>query len=489
MPRPCTASTISLANGFCTANSLPTLLPSARVRLLSKYTGYKHCHHILHRTLRKNPPKVVSGSGNWLTLDNGQEIFDATGGAAVACLGHGDQRVKDAISRQMDQVSFAYSLFFSTANGETLGNELISSTNGEMAKALIMSSGSEAAEAAMKLARQYFLECSPPQPNRTRFIAREQSYHGTTLGSLSLGGHVERRAAYEPMMLGNISKVSSCNAYRGMLKGETTEDYVTRLALELDEEFQRVGPDSVCAFVSEPVVGAALGCVPAVPGYFKAMKAVCDKYGALLVFDEVMSGMGRTGTIHAWQQEDVVPDIQTIGKGLGAGFVPIAGVLMNQRIVDALDKGTGSFSHGQTYQGHPVACAAAAEVQRIVREDKLMENARSMGDYLSDSLKERLGNHPHVGDIRGRGLFWGVEFVRDKSTKTPFDPKDGVANGIHERGMQAEYSITILPGTGTVDGRSGDHILLAPAYNVTKADIDLVVDKTARAVEDFFASR
>ncbi|KAH7044480.1 pyridoxal phosphate-dependent transferase [Macrophomina phaseolina] len=441
----------------------------------------------LHRSLRTLPLKVVGASGNYLTLSNGQQIFDATGGAAVSCLGHGDKRVQEAVMRQMNEAAYCHSLFFSTSAAEALGNELIAGTDGEMAKAFIVSSGSEAIEAAMKLARQYHLETTPPQPGRINFIARKESYHGTTLGSLSLGGHVARRALFEPMLLQNISRVSPCNAYRGKKEGESDEDYVVRLAKELDDEFQRLGPESVIAFVAEPVVGAALGCVPSVPGYFKAVKAICDKYGALLIMDEIMSGMGRTGTLHAWQQEGVVPDIQTIGKGLGGGYAPVAGLLINHRVVNALYKGTGSFSHGQTYQGHPMACAAAAEVQRIIREDKLCENAMAMGKYLEELLKNSLADHPNVGDIRGRGLFWGIEFVKDKSTKEPFDPKVGVAMGIHEKGMAPEYSISIYPGTGTADGKLGDHVLLAPAYNVTRVDVEKIVDLTAKVINHFFA--
>ncbi len=265
-------------------------------------------------------------------------------------------------------------------------------------------------EAAIKMSRQYFLELSPPQPQRIRFIARKESYHGTTLGALSVSGHLARRGLYEPMLIpSNItSRVSACNAYRGLRKGESTSAYVERLAQELDDEFKRVGADTVCAFLAEPVVGAALGCVPAVPGYFRAMKTVCDKYGALLVLDEVMCGMGRSGTQHAWEQENVVPDLQTIGKGLGGGYAAIAAVLVGHKVVRALEKGSGAFAHGQTYQGHPVACAAALEVQRIVTKQRLVENVAERGAYLGRSLRGRLGGHPHVGDIRGKGLFWGV---------------------------------------------------------------------------------
>lgn len=381
--------------------------------------------NILHRSLTSDPLKVVSAQGNYLHLSNGQKILDATGGAAVSCLGHGDSRVAAAIAKQQAEVSYCHSLFYTTSASEALGKILIEGTEGKMAKAFIVSSGSEAMEAAMKMARQYFLELKPSQ-NRWRFIARKESYHGTTLGSLSMGGHVARRALFQPLLLDNISRVAPCNAYRFLLDGETEEKYVERLASELDEEFQRVGPETVCAFVAEPIVGAvsihlihsynypsvnqaqALGCVPAVPGYFKAMKAVCDKYGALLIMDEIMSGMGRGGTLHAWQHEGVVPDLQTIGKGLGGGYAPVAGLLLGHRVVNALQDGSGAFSHGQTYQGHPIACAAAAEVQRIIRDDGLIANVAKMGSLLGQLLEEKLGQHPHVGNIRGRGLFWGV---------------------------------------------------------------------------------
>lgn len=363
---------------------------------------------VLHRSLHQAPLQVAQASGNYITLSNGQRILDATGGAAVACIGHGDPRVNTAVAKQMSQFSYAHSLLFSSSSCEELAKLLTDSTDGHMTKAFIVSSGSEAMEAAMKLARQYFLELPEPEPRRVNFIARKESYHGTTLGALSMSGHVARRKLFEPMLMQNISRVSWCNAYRGMLDGESVEQYVSRLQQELEDEFQQLGPGTVCAFVAEPVVGAALGCVPSIKGYFRAMKGVCDKHGALLILDEVMCGMGRTGTLHAWQQEDVVPDIQTIGKGLGGGYAPIAGLLINKRVVDVLDKGTGAFAHGQTYQGHPVVCAAALEVQKIIRDEQLLFNVQAKGELLPMLLRKNLAGHPHVGDIRGRGLFWGV---------------------------------------------------------------------------------
>ncbi len=355
-------------------------------------------------------------------------------------------RVKRAISLQMDDVSYCHSLFYGTSAAEELAQTLLASTFGAMAKVFVISSGSEAIEAALKLARQYHIEKKPSEPKRCYIIGRQQSYHGTTLGALAVGGHVARRALYEPMLSSTNSRVSPCYTYRGKESiVETDASYVLRLQAELDAEFQRVGPGKVAAFIAEPVVGAALGCVPAVNGYFKAMKQVCDKYGALLIMDEIMSGCGRCGPeptkaypkpLHMWQDPiiGVVPDIMTMGKGLGGGYQPVAAVLANHKVVNALYNGTGAFSHGQTYQGHPVASRAALEVQRIIQDDDLIANVRRQGTYLGKLLQQKIGSHWAIGDIRGKGLFWGIEFVKDKSTKAAFDPSEGIAMGIHELG-------------------------------------------------------
>ena len=354
--------------------------------------------------------------------------------------------IRNAVFEQMEDVSYCHSLFYATTATEDLANLLIDSTGGEMSRVFVVSSGSEAIEAALKLARQYHTEKKPSEKQRTHFIARHQSYHGTTLGSLAVGGHVARRALYEPMLSTANSRVSPCYAYRGMESDtESVSSYVERLEADLDAEFQRVGPENVAAFIAEPVVGAALGCVPAVEGYFKAVRRVCDKYGALLILDEIMSGCGRIGPepterypspLHAWQDPmvGIVPDIMTMGKGLGGGYMPVACTLANHKVIDVLYRGTGAFMHGQTYQGHPVACRAAAEVQRIIREDDLVTNVRKQGKLLGKLLKEKVGNHWAIGDIRGQGLFWGIEFVVDKSTKEPFEPSEAVAMSIHEMG-------------------------------------------------------
>ncbi|KAL2275682.1 hypothetical protein FJTKL_01645 [Diaporthe vaccinii] len=388
---------------------------------------------------------------------------------------------------QIQKLSYCVSTFFKTSIVEQAGRAMVDTTDGQMTRAYIVGSGSEAMEAAVKLARQYFLEKETPEPARVRFISRQQSYHGTTLGSLAMGGHVARRAKFEPMLTDVVSKVSPCYAYRGKEQGETDESYVQRLALELDQEFQRVGPETVCAFVAEPVVGAALGCVPAVPGYFKAMKEVCRKNGALLIMDEVMCGMGRTGMHHAWQHEGVVPDIQTVGKGLSGGYQPVAGVLIHKNVVDTLEKGSAAFMHGHTYQAHAVGCAAVVAVQRIIQEGNLIANVRAMGELLGKSLQARLGSHKHVANIRGRGLFWAVEFVQDKATKTPFPSEAGVSMEISELGLTEPYCMLVYPGAGTVDGVNGDHIIIAPPYTVTSEDIEFIVLGVSRLVEDYFS--
>lgn len=340
-------------------------------------------------------------------------------------------------------------------------------------------------EAAIKLSRQYFLEADK-NTKRVNFIAREGSYHGNTIGALAMSGHVARRAYYIPFLMDNVHHISACNPYRQREVGESDESFVARKAAELEAKFQELGPDTVAAFVCEPVVGAALGCVGAVPGYLKAMRDVCHKHGALFILDEVMCGMGRTGTLHAWQAEHVVPDIQTVGKGLGGGYQPVAAVFIGDKIVKTLSNGTGQFVHGQTYQGMPVQAAASLEVQRILREENLLENVRIQGAYLETLLNSYLRHHPNVGDIRGKGLFWGIEFVKDKETKSPFDPKLAVASRVQKLALSEPYNMTVYPGTGCADGMAGDHIILAPAYIITKKEIERIAQTITEVIRSVF---
>jgi len=433
---------------------------------------------VLHRS-GAIPPIAVRGEGIYLYTEDGSSIIDASGGAAVACLGHGNHRIAEAIGRQAAAMAYAHTGTFSNQPAEDLADFLLQDEPGGLSRAWFCSSGSEGNEAAIKLARQYFLEIG--QPQRTRTIARRQSYHGTTLGALAAGGNMMRRVHYEPILSQAHSLVSPCFAYRFKAPDETDAQYVDRLTEELDAEFRRLGPDTVMAFLAEPVVGATTGCVTALPGYFQRVRTICDRYGALLILDEVMCGMGRTGTLHAWEQDDVTPDIQVIGKGLGGGYQPIGGILIADRIVQALAEGSGGFLHGQTYQAHPVACAAALEVQRIIRDDNLLANVQAMGRRLEAALHERFGNHRHVGDIRGRGLFWALEFVADRAAKAPFDPGLKLHERVNAEGIAR--GLATYPMGGTIDGRHGDHVIVAPPYITTAADIDRIVERLGDAVD------
>ena len=435
--------------------------------------------HLVHRSLRADPPVAVSGQGIWLHDASGRAVIDGSGGAAVACLGHGHPRVLAAMRAQMEKLCYAHTSLFSCESAEALADRLVGHAPGGLTHAYFVSSGSEGAEAALKMARQYFLEIG--QPRRSRVIARRQSYHGNTLGALAAGGNAMRRAPYAPLLSEAFSHVSPCYPYRERGAGESDADYVARLAEELEAEFQRLGPDTVMAFMAETVVGATLGCVTALPGYFQAMRAVCDRHGALLILDEVMCGMGRTGTLHAWEQEGVVPDIQIIAKGLGGGYQPIGGILVSGRVIAALRDGSGAFKHGHTYQAHPMACAAALAVQEVMAEENLLANVAARGAQLEEALTERLGNHPRIGEIRGRGLFWAVEIVADRATRAPFDP----ALAIHERvrDFALEEGLACYPMNGTIDGKQGDHAILAPPYITTEAEIAMIADRFSRAVQ------
>jgi adenosylmethionine-8-amino-7-oxononanoate aminotransferase len=434
---------------------------------------------ILHRSLRETPPVAAGGHGVWLVTSDGREILDSSGGAAVSCLGHQHPRVLEAMARQAEKLTYAHTSFFTTDVAEELAEELVGHEPGGLGYVYPVSGGSEAIEAALKMARQYFLEIG--QPQRSRFIARRQSYHGNTLGALAAGGNAWRREPYKPLLADAFSHVTPAFAYREKRDEETEDDFVRRLIAELAAEFQRLGPETVVAFVAEPVVGATAGCVTAPEGYFRGVREVCDRHGALLILDEVMCGMGRTGTLHAWEQEGITPDIQVVAKGLGGGYQPIGATLASNRVVDALRDGSGAFQHGHTYLAHPMACAAALAVQRVIREDNLLERVRLMGDLLEQQLTERFGNHRHVGDIRGRGLFRAIEIVADRTTKAPFDP----ALKVHARIKKAALArgLACYPSGGTVDGKSGDHVLLAPPYIASAQDIDMIVDRLGAAVD------
>ena len=440
--------------------------------------------HVLHRRIAHSYPVAASGQGVTIRDNTGKEYIDASGGAAVSCLGHQHPRVLEAMKKQASQLAYAHTAFFSSEPAEALADRLVGHEPGGLAYAYFVSGGSEAIEASIKLARQYFVERGEPQ--RGNFIARRQSYHGNTLGALAAGGNAWRRAPYAPLLSPAFSHVTPAFAYHERREDEQDADFVTRLAAELEAEFQRLGPDTVAAFIAEPVVGATAGCVPAPENYFRRVREICDRHGALLILDEVMCGMGRTGTTHAWEQEGVAPDIQAIAKGLGGGYQPIGAMLARAAIVDTIREGSGAFQHGHTYLGHPLACAAALEVQRIIGDENLLDHVKQRGRELEQRLIERFGNHRHVGDVRGRGLFQAIELVEDRATRTPFDP----ALKLHQKIKATAFDngLACYPAGGTVDGRRGDHVLLAPPYIATSDDIDLIVEKLGTAVDSALRS-
>ena len=432
---------------------------------------------ILHRQIHTKLPIARGGQGVYLIDADGRSYIDASGGAAVSCLGHGHPDVTAALHRQADKLAYAHTSFFTNEPAEALADRLIAGAPQGISHAYFVSGGSEAIEAALKMARQYFVEIG--QPERRNIIARRQSYHGNTLGALATGGNAMRRTQFRPLLI-ETHHIDPCFAYRFQEPGETDESYAARAAQALEDKVRELGPESVMAFVAEPVVGATAGAVPPVKDYFQRIRAICDRYGILLILDEVMCGMGRTGTLHASEQDGIAPDLMTIAKGLGGGYQPIGAVLLSQRIFDAFASGSGLFQHGHTYICHPMACAAALAVQEVIVRDNLLANVRTMGAHLSRRLGERFGNHPHAGDIRGRGLFMGVELVEDRSTKAPFDP----ALRLHARVKREAMArgLLVYPGGGTIDGVRGDHILIAPPFIVDAAAIDAVVERLGDAI-------
>ena len=420
----------------------------------------------------------MRGEGIHLFDQAGKSYIDASGGAAVSCLGHGHPKVVEAIRAQIGKLDFVHTSFFTNEPLEALADALIADAPPGLAKVYVVGSGSEAIEAALKMARQYFVERG--EPRRTRFIARRQSYHGNTLGALAVGGNAARREVYGPLLM-PVEHIAPCYAYRDQAAAESEEAYGLRIADELDAAIRRLGAETVVAFVAETISGATLGCATPVPGYFKRIREICDRHGILLILDEVMCGMGRTGTLHACDAEGIAPDLMTIAKGLGAGHQPIGAVLVSDKVFGAFARGSGAFMHGHTYVGHPVACAAALAVQRAIKEENLLANVRAMGDALRDALIARFGNHPHVGDIRGRGLFQAIELVADRGTKAPFDPARKLNAKIKREAMTR--GLLCYPMGGTVGGRAGDHVLLAPPFIVDRATIGTIVERLGEAVD------
>ncbi len=436
--------------------------------------------HVLHRSMSGHVPTIVAGEGSYLIASDGRRSLDACGGAAVSCLGHSELRVREAIRAQLDRVAYTHTGFFTNEPAEALADYLVSHAPSETGEGRVMylGSGSEAMEAAIKLARQYHLEAG--QPQRTKLIARHFSYHGNTLGALAVGGHAARRAPYDPMLI-DVAYIDPCYAYRYRQPGEDDETFGRRMADQLEAKLIELGPETVAAFIAEPVVGATLGTQPAAAGYFKRIREICDTHGVLFIADEVMSGMGRTGSLYALDQEGIAADLTTMAKGLGGGFQPIAAVLASAKLCDAIIRGSGRLWNGHTYMSHATSCAGALAVLKVIEDDDLLANVRARGGELQQRLTAELGDHPNIGDIRGRGLFWSFEIVADRETRKPFDAKSRIADRIKDTAM--DDGIMCYPSQGCADGINGDHVLIAPAYITTTAEIEEIASRLGRATE------
>ncbi len=433
---------------------------------------------IMHRSLVSTPPVAVAARGIEIVDSQGKGYIDASGGAAVSCLGHGHPAVLEALHAQLDRIAYAHTGFFTTEVAEQLGERLVEDAPEGLDHVYLVSGGSEAVEAALKMARQYFVEIG--QPQRRHVVARRQSYHGNTLGALAAGGNEWRREQFRPLLI-ETHHVDPCFSYRFRREDESEEDYAARAAASLEEKLLELGPETVIAFVAETVVGATAGAVPPVGDYFRRIREICDRHGVLLILDEVMCGMGRTGTLHACEQEGIAPDLMTIAKGLGGGYQPIGAVLVSGAIREAMRAGSGFFQHGHTYMGHTMAAAAGLAVQETIRRDKLLDNVRAMGALLEARLTERFGNHHHVGDIRGRGLFRAIELVEDRASKRPFAASRKVNAAIKRAAMAR--GLMVYPMGGTIDGVNGDHVLVAPPFIVDETDIERIVSRLGDAVD------
>ncbi|RGP80569.1 ornithine aminotransferase [Fusarium longipes] len=438
--------------------------------------------HLMHRSLLTRPEAVKSASGVYINLSSGRKVLDGCAGAAVAIIGHGNTEVQDAMVAQISEVSYVHTLTYTTSSAEDLANYLLKDEPFGLTRAYFVGSGSEAMDSAMKIARQYHVENG--QPERVRFVSRRQAYHGNTIGAMGVSSNLARRVPYEnAILLDNVSYVSPAYEYRTKKDEETEEEYSKRLVDELEAEFQSVGPEKIIAFIAETVGGATAGCITPPAGYLSGVSKVCKKYGILLILDEVMCGVGRCGTFFAFEQDgDVRPDIVTTGKGLGGGYVPIAAALVNRTIIETLKKGTASFNHGHTYQAHPVSCAAALAIQKIIRRDDIVSRCATLGNRLHKSLMDTFQDAEFVGNIRGRGLFWGIEFVQDKKSKAPFDSKIRFGVKVQERAF--ELGLAVYPGTGTADGLVGDHVIVSPPLTITEEEMDVLVDLLRRAYDD-----
>ena len=432
---------------------------------------------IFHKLTRSLPPNAAYGNGSYVYDDQNREYIDACGGAAVSCLGYNHPAIIRAIQKQAEQLIYVHSSFFTSSPAESLAEKLASLAPSALKRVVLMSGGSEGMETSFKLARQYYFERGENQ--RRYFISRQQSYHGATFGALSIGQHYRRRHPFLPL-LSKSHTVATCNPYRYKRADESEQEYGLRIANQLEDKINELGAENVIGFVAETVGGATAGVLPPVKGYFKRIREICDEYDILLILDEVMCGSGRTGSFFACSEEGIEPDLVTLAKGLGAGYQPIAATLCSDSIYSTVDEGSGALIHSYTYMGHTLACAAANAVLETIEKEQLLANVQKMGSYLITQLRNTLNSNPHVGDVRGRGLFIGVEFVSDKESKTALDPKLRYYSVLKQTCF--ENGLMVYPSPGTIDGISGDHVLLAPSYMIDETVADKIVDRFASSI-------
>ncbi len=434
---------------------------------------------VFYRSLTADFPMATGAKGVYLTDSTGKQYLDASGGAAVSCLGHGNRRVIEAVKAQLDQMAFAHTSFFTSSPAEELAAILSDKAPGGAWRTYFVSGGSEANEAALKMARQIHFERG--ETERSHMISRHLSYHGSTVETMALGTVRSNPTLYLPLLPTNIEKIMPCFPFRWKNEGESDEAFLARSTGELETVIEKLGDKRAIAFIAETVSGATLGAVPPVPGYFKEIRKICDRHGVLMILDEVMAGMGRCGTLFACEQDSVVPDMITLAKGLSGGYQPLGAVMVREELAQIIEEGSGTFVHGHTYVGHASACAAGLAVQKVFEEDKLIERVAQNTPVLTAKLQEAFGDHPHIGDLRGRGFFRGIEIVKDRETNEPFDGTLGLAMKIKKAAMNA--GLVCYPMAGTVDGTNGDHVMLAPPFIYEESHMDELVEKLGKAID------
>jgi adenosylmethionine-8-amino-7-oxononanoate aminotransferase len=430
---------------------------------------HRNADHVFYRNPTKFYPTAVRGEGVYIHDADGKTYLDGSGGAAVVSIGHGVPEIREAMLMQADLLAFAHGSQFTSAAAVSLADRIVAICPTGLVRVYYLSGGSEAVETAVKMARQYQVDRG--MPSKYKVISRWTSYHGNTLGALALGGHTGRRKYYLPLIQ-HTPHIVPAYCYRCPF-GRIPDACSLECADDLEKTILYESPDSVSAFMAEPVVGATAGALVPPPGYFQRIREICNRYDVLLIVDEVMTGIGRTGRNLGIDHWDTVPDMIVCAKGIASGYTPIGCVVTTETIHNTIKKGNGTFVHGHTYGQNPLSCAIAAAVLDYIARNDLVNRCASLGAHLLKRL-ESLRNHPIVGDTRGLGLFAGIEFVRDKETKQPFEPKDKVNVRIGNRAF--EKGLICYPGGGGADGVRGDHILLAPPFVITDGEIDRLVE-------------